>query len=194
MGGWVVLDVETQGLAGRSRDRGRLRELRVSVAVSLEVASGIYHWYTEERVTELIEQLRQADLVVGFNLYGFDYPVLQSYTHAPLRSLPTVDIMDEVQRATGCRVGLDRLAEATLGVRKTASGVEAVRWWRDGQIDRLVRYCQKDVEITWRLFMFGLQKGYLLYRDHLGRLRRVAVEWKRAQGAGYAERGRQVGG
>lgn len=83
-----------------------------------------------------------------------------------------------MRRVIGRRVRLDGLAKTTLGMRKAGDGLQAIRWWREGQIDRLVRYCRRDVEITWRLFAFGLDHRYVLYSDSPGQLRRIPVEWR----------------
>ncbi len=173
MSGVVVFDLETQDLA-RS---GRLP--RISVAVTFEERARRYRWYTEDRVSELVRLLQGAALVVGFNLYGFDYPVLQAYTDVPLRALPTLDILEDVRRSLGRRVSLNHLCRATLGMEKAGSGLLAVRWWQTGQLDRLVAYCVRDVALTWRLFDFGRRNGHLLYRDPLGGLRPLPVDWAR---------------
>jgi DEAD/DEAH box helicase domain-containing protein len=52
-----------------------------------------------------------------------------------------------------------------------------VRWYRQGQIDKVIAYCQTDVEITRRLYEYGREQGHLLYWDRRGRLQKVFVNW-----------------
>jgi DEAD/DEAH box helicase domain-containing protein len=62
-------------------------------------------------------------------------------------------------------------------MRKTADGLQAVAWFREGKMEELTQYCQKDVEITHRLFEFGCQNGYLLYETREGQVVRLPVDW-----------------
>jgi DEAD/DEAH box helicase domain-containing protein len=173
----VFFDLETQRSFQEVGGRHNIRHLGLSVAVTYSTADSEYHYYTEENVAELIEELKAADLVVGFNLLRFDYEVLRGYTDYPLWRLPTVDIMDEVYRALGFRVGLNDLASATLGIQKSADGLQAIRWWRQGRVEELFEYCRQDVEVTKRLYEFGRERKYVQYWDRRGRLRRVPVRW-----------------
>lgn len=173
----VFFDLETQRSFQEVGGRHNIPRLGLSVAVTYSTADGEYHHYTEETVDELIEELKSADLVVGFNVLSFDYEVLTAYTDHPLRQLPTVDMLDDIYRTLGFRVSLDALASATLGVGKSADGLQAIRWWRQGQMKELFDYCQQDVEVTRQLYEFGKQNKYVQYQDRQWRVRRVPVNW-----------------
>lgn len=173
----VFLDVETQNtfqeVGGHYPER-----LRVSVAVTYNTEDGAFHRYTEANLAELFEELKQADLVVGYNLYGFDYPVLQQYTQdLVLADLPTVDMMVELQKRLGFRPKLDSVASATLKVGKSADGLQAVQWWREGRIEEIFRYCEQDVEVTRRVYEFGKRYRYVQYFDRRYQIRKVPVAW-----------------
>lgn len=173
----VFFDLETQRSFREVGGRHNIKELGLSVAVTYSTADGEYHYYTEENVADLIEELKAADLVVGFNLLRFDYEVLRAYTDHPLRKLPTVDMMADVQGVLGFRLSLDALASATLGETKSADGLQAIRWWRQGRIKELLQYCQRDVEVTRKLYEFGHEHGYVQYRDRHWRTKKVPVNW-----------------
>jgi len=173
----IFFDLETRRSFQEVGGRHNIPRLGLSVAVTYSTADGEYHHYTEETVDELIEELKAAELVVGFNVISFDYQVLTAYTDHPLRQLPTVDMLDDIYRTLGFRLSLDALATATLGVGKSADGLQAIRWWRQGKMQELLDYCQQDVEVTRQLYEFGEQNKYLHYLDRRGRMRRVAVNW-----------------
>ena len=61
-------------------------------------------------------------------------------------------MLDHIYRRLGYRVSLDNLATTTLGVSKSADGLQAVRWFREGRIQEVLEYCQQDVEVTRRLY------------------------------------------
>jgi DEAD/DEAH box helicase domain-containing protein len=157
--------------------RHNIPRLGLSVAVTYSTADSEYHHYTEETVADLIEELKAADLVVGFNVIRFDYEVLRAYTDYPLRKLPTVDMLDDIYRTLGFRISLDALASATLEIGKSADGLQAIRWWRQGKMQELFDYCQQDVEVTRQLYEFGRQNKYVQYRDRRWRMKRVPVNW-----------------
>jgi hypothetical protein len=132
-----------------------------------------------ERIDELIARLDQADLVVGFNIKRFDYAVLGAYTGKDLKALRTFDILEDVYRRLGFRIGLDHLAAETLDRRKSGDGLQALEWFKQGDMEKLTEYCRHDVEITRDLFLYGLEKGHLIYRKKQEDRRvRLPVDWK----------------
>jgi len=173
----IFFDLETRRSFQEVGGRHNISRLGLSVAVTYSTADGGYRYYTEENVADLIEELKGADLVVGFNLLHFDYEVLRAYTDYPLRRLPTLDIMDDLHRRLGFRLSLDALASATLGITKSADGMQAIRWWRQGRMEELFEYCRRDVEVTRQLYEFGRKNKYVRYRDNRWRIRKVPVNW-----------------
>ncbi len=172
----VFFDVETQDtfqdVGGRYPDR-----LSISVAVSYNTADQAFHRYTEAEVPALVAELQAADLVVGYNLYGFDYPVVMRYTDVNLHALPSVDMLDVIYKRLGFRVGLDAVASATLGTGKSADGLQAVRWWREGKVETVFEYCEQDVAVTRDVYNFGKRHRYVQFYDRQYRLKKVPVSW-----------------
>ena len=116
-------------------------------------------------------------LVVGFNNKRFDNRVLSAYSVFNLESLPTLDIMEITTNRLGYRLSLDRLAEHTLGVKKSANGLLALQWYKEGRIDEIISYCRQDVKITRDLFLFGLENRYLLFQNKAGSVVRLPVDF-----------------
>lgn len=174
----IVFDLETQRSFAEVGGRAGIAQMGVSMGVTYSYRDRQFYHYEESQLDELVATLRESDLVVGFNLLRFDYPVLQPYADVPLRTVPTLDMLDRIHRTLGVRVSLDSLARNTLGIRKTADGTLALRWWRTGRLDLIRDYCQQDVDITRRLYEFGRDNGYVAYWDRRRRRRsRVPVDW-----------------
>jgi DEAD/DEAH box helicase domain-containing protein len=173
----VFFDLETQRTFDEVGGRHNIRKLGLSAAVTYSTADRDFHRYTEETVADLVAELKAADLVVGFNVIHFDYEVLRAYTDEPLRNVPTVDMLDHIHKRLGFRVSLDNLAQTTLGTTKSADGLQAVRWYREGRIQEILDYCQQDVEVTRRLYEYGQQHKHVKYRDRNYRERKVPVTW-----------------
>jgi DEAD/DEAH box helicase domain-containing protein len=122
--------------------------------------------------------LQRADLVVGFNIMGFDYSVLRGYTSFNFQQLNTLDMLREIYARLRYRVSLDALGRATLAVAKSADGLQALEWFKIGRMDLLEAYCKKDVELTRDLFQYGLDNGHLLFeRRGQGRMR-IPLDWQ----------------
>jgi hypothetical protein len=174
----VYFDLETQKSFDEVGGRGNIRDLKMSLGVTYSTARGDYLVYPEKKVNELIEELRRADLVVGFNHEGFDYTVLQGYNDffdaGQVRSL---DMMLEMERELGHRVSLDSVATATLGVEKTSEGLQAVRWWREGKLLEIAEYCCFDVKITKLVHEYGVANRRLFFNNRQGRKITVSVDW-----------------
>jgi DEAD/DEAH box helicase domain-containing protein len=173
----VFFDVETQRTFDEVGGRHNIGKLGLSAAVTYSTADGTFRHYTEETVTDLIAELQAADLVVGFNVLRFDYKVLRAYTDDPLAGIPTVDMLDHIHSRLGFRVSLDNLAETTLGVTKSADGLQAVRWYKQGRTQEILEYCQQDVEVTRQLYEYGKQHKHLKYRDRNYRVKMVEANW-----------------
>jgi len=176
----LFFDLETQRSIQEVGGRENIKLLRVSVAVTFSTATNAFKSYTEKEVAALIADLKAADRVIGFNLLQFDYEVLKYYTQERLNDLTTLDLLEDIYNKLGFRIGLDALAAATLGSasRKSADGLAAIRWFREGKIDELLAYCRDDVAITKKLFEAGRDKGFVQFVDRDGRMKKVNVAWK----------------
>lgn len=163
----IVLDLETQ----RSFDEvgGRyMHLLGVSVV-------GIYHYPTEKYlvfeekdIPKLDKMFQHVHIVIGFNLIGFDLPVLEPYLSFPLSKLQSLDIMQEIVKVAGHRVSLNSVAQATLGELKSGSGLEAIKLFRKGNMKELKRYCLDDVRLTKEVYEYGLRHGEILFSSKDG--------------------------
>jgi DEAD/DEAH box helicase domain-containing protein len=175
----VIFDLETQNLFEDVGGRANMAALKVACAVSWSSKSKDFKIYWEKDVLDLIAELKSTQRVVGFNIKGFDYEVLRPYAPTErLHFLPTLDIMEELFKELSFRVSLDSVARATLGASKSADGIQAVRWWREGKMDLLQEYCRQDVDVTRRFYEFGCANGFVYFFTRLGSKRMVKVNWK----------------
>jgi DEAD/DEAH box helicase domain-containing protein len=172
-----VFDLETQLSAQEAGGWHRADLMRVSCAVLFDSERNAFLEFREPNIPELIERLSEFPLIIGFNLKRFDYKVLSAYSDLDFWSLPTLDILEDVHTRLGYRLSLDHLAGVTLGTQKTANGMQALKWWRQGKIKEILEYCNKDVAITRDLFLYGYKKGYLLFMNKAGKVIRIPVNW-----------------
>ena len=174
----LVFDLETRKLAQDVGGWQNTHLMRVSVAVVYDSREDRFFVYEEDGVDDLLAHLETADLIVGFNVKRFDYRVLGAYTTMDLKALPTFDILEDVYQRLGFRLALDHLAKETLNRGKTADGLQAVEWFRNGEMEKLTEYCRQDVVVTRDLFEYGLKNGTLIYKEkRSGRRMRLLVDW-----------------
>jgi DEAD/DEAH box helicase domain-containing protein len=178
-GGTVLFDLETLRSAAEVGGWGNSHLMGISLGVAYHLEEDRFHVFPESRIQDLHDLLRAASLVVGFNIRRFDYAVLRGYTGEDYaRTLPTLDLLDEVCARLGFRLGLDHLARETLGTSKSGDGLQCLEWVREGRLDLVESYCRKDVEILRDLFLHGRREGCLYYRDKAGDRRlKLPVEW-----------------
>jgi DEAD/DEAH box helicase domain-containing protein len=173
----VYFDLETQKSADEVGGWNNIRDMRMSVGVTYSTARGDYRIYGEDQVDALVNELMRADLVVGFNNMRFDYEVLHGYTVIDLRQVPTLDMLLELQKTMNHRLSLDSIATSTLGVEKTAEGLQAIRWYKEGRLSEIAEYCCYDVKITKLVHEFGGEKKQLFYKNRFGSTLTVNVNW-----------------
>jgi DEAD/DEAH box helicase domain-containing protein len=175
----LVFDLETKNLAHEVGGWSNIDKLGLAAAVLLHVETDEVFRYVEQDVSELIAQILDADLVIGFNVVRFDYGVLLPYglKRTPELIQKSVDLLDHLYQYLGFRLSLDNLAEATLSERKSADGIVAVQWFREGKIEQVLDYCEQDVRVTHRIWEYGRENGHVKYRDRSFRLQRVPVSW-----------------
>ena len=176
----VYFDLETQKLFQDVGGRANIHKLLLAVAVTYSTEKGDYTVYLEEDVNALIDELTSADVVIGFNTKAFDYVVLSPYVKegVSLWKIKSVDMMEHILEALGFRVSLNSLAAATLGETKSADGLQSVRWYREGKIDKVIEYCKKDVEVTKKLYEYGAEHSFVSFNDRSGKRKTVPVKWK----------------
>ncbi len=188
---FVVFDIETQRSAQEVGGWNNAHAMRVSCAALFDSSDQKIHAYLEDELPAFFERLRNAELVAGFNIKRFDYRVLAPYADFDLHALPTLDLLDLVYRRLGYRISLQGLAGATLGSRKSADGLQALKWWKQGKIEKIVKYCKKDVELTKDLLLYAAEHGYLLFFNKAGKAVRVPIEFGDLEIAGQS-RGQQI--
>ena len=175
---YLVFDVETRRSAAEVGGWNRADRMGVSIAVAYDSRADDFFTYTQEALPELFARMRAAQLVVGFNSFRFDYAVLSAFAPFDLRALPGLDLLRRVQDSLKYRVSLDNLGQATLDEPKSADGLQALRWWQEGRLDDIAAYCRKDVDLTRRLYLFGLEHGWLLFTNKAGQRVRVPVDFR----------------
>ncbi len=173
----IVLDIETQNtfeeVGGYFTDK-----LKVSLVGVYYYETDTWESYLEADLPALFQRLEKGGRIIGYNSIGFDMPVMNNYYTGDLLKLPQLDILRHIEKALGHRIKLDDVAKATLGTGKSGHGLQAVTWWKQGNIEAIREYCLQDVKVTKEVYEFGCKNGYLLFDDRTGERRAIPVDFR----------------
>lgn len=170
----LILDVETKKsfdeVGGYYPDKLGVSFVGAIARESLPTAVGEKVKETEIRVFEedlpkLFRVMEKADLVVGFNLDGFDMVALKPYYPGDIRVFKTLDLMTRFKEKMGHRISLDAIAAETLGQTKTGDGLDAIKYYAEGELEKLADYCMKDVELTRDIYDIGRIEKRLKFKN-----------------------------
>jgi len=175
----ITFDIETKNLFSDVGSNDPTA-LDLSVICIHDSADDSLKSFLEPELKNLWPILEQADMFITWNGDHFDIPLLNKYYPGDLTKIKSLDLMKEVQLSLGRRLKLDSVAEATLGQNKSGHGLDAIQWWQNGEIDKLIHYCKEDVRLPRDLYDYALSKGHLKYKD-LGNLKEIKLntsEWE----------------
>lgn len=157
---YLVFDIETQRIVQDVGGWENIDKLGVSVACAYDSKTDQYLSFRENELSRMFD-LFQERLVIGYNIRGFDLPVLAPYG-LDYKNLDVFDIMYDLESLTRQRfLKLEAVARGTLGYGKSADGLQAVEWWKTGEIEKIIEYCMQDVKVTKEVFEFGRQNGFV---------------------------------
>ena len=162
----IVLDLETQKSFEDVGGRGKNHLLKISVCGVYDYSTDQYSIYEEHEIPRLAPVLQAADQIIGFNIKGFDFEVLQPYLHFNIFEVPYLDLLEEIEKVIGHKVSLEKVAQGTIGSGKSGNGLEAILYYRNGRMDLLKKYCLDDVKVTKAVYDYALKNQKLLYRDY----------------------------
>ena len=163
---YLVFDLETQNSFDDVGGRAYPHLLKISVAGVYSYKQDKFFVFEEDQIGEFEKMIKNAALLIGFNTKYFDNAVLQPYLkEIDLKEVPACDIMEDIANVLGHRLSLDAVAKATLGTKKSGHGLDAIKYFREGNMDALKSYCLDDVRITRDLFDYGRKNKEMFFNE-----------------------------
>lgn len=161
---YVVFDLETQNTFNDvgSNDPANLD---ISVGCVYDSGTGEYTVVAIDELQKLWPILEQAEVLVGYNSNHFDIPLLNKYYPGDLTHIKSIDLLEDIRISLGRRLRLDDVAQATIGAKKSGHGLQAIKWWREGDIASIKKYCKQDVKITKELFEYARDNKKVMFKD-----------------------------
>lgn len=166
---YVVFDLETQSFFQEAGSNNPV-DLEISVGCAYDSKTDTYTTVTIDELAALWPIFERAEVLVGYNSNHFDIPLLNKYYPGDLSTIKSIDLLEDIRISLGRRLRLDLIAEATVGAKKSATGAQAVTWWREGNIEAIKKYCEQDVRVTKEIFEYALTNKKVFFKD--GRTKR----------------------
>jgi len=172
---FVVFDIETKNFFQDVSKRDPAL-LDISVVCTYNSVTDKYESFLEKDLSKLWPMIESTDALIGYNSDYFDIPLLNKYYHGDLINKKSIDLMKTIQNSLGRRIGLDAVIQATLGLKKTAHGSQAMEWWKQGEIQKVIDYCIQDVKVTRSLYEHMRDNNFVKYKDLGGEVVEIKVD------------------
>ncbi len=176
----IILDVETKKIfdevGGFFPDRLGISFVGVCVREGFS-GPGEMQSYFEDDLPKLFPLLEKADVVIGFNIDNFDMQTLVPYYTGDVTRIPTLDLLTRIKDSAGHRISLDAVATETLGIGKSGSGLDAVKYYKQQKWDDLEKYCLQDVAVTRDVYDYGRSNGGVIFRNKWNRKIECSVDF-----------------
>ncbi len=175
----IVFDIETSNIFQDVGSNNPV-DLDISVVGVHDSDSDSYSIFTVSELIDLWPIIEKADMLITFNGEHFDIPLLNKYYSGDLTKIKSVDLLKEMHKSAGRRMKLDQIAEGTLGIKKSGHGLDAVKWWKEGKMEELKKYCLDDVRITKDIYEYALKNGKLIFKEgpHLHEIKLDTSNWE----------------
>lgn len=181
----ITFDIETTNTfqdAGSSDPA----DLDLAVVCIHDSETDEYSSYEQHELSKLWPILEASDMLIGYNSDHFDIPLLNKYYAGDLHAIKSLDILAEIRKSIGRRVKLDDVAHATLGEKKSADGLQAITWWRNGEKQKVIDYCIQDVKVTKNVYDYAITNNSLKYTQlgEIATIRLNTSDWEQKNGDG----------
>lgn len=172
---YIVFDIETQNTFA-DVNSNEPKDLDISVVSIYNSVDQTYKSFTIDELDNLWPIIERTEVLIGFNSDHFDIPLLNKYYQGNLEHFKSIDLMKSFRDSFGKRVKLDEIAKATLGIAKSGHGLEAIAWWKNGEIEKIKKYCEDDVKITKELFEYARDNKHLKVKNWSGKIVEVPID------------------
>lgn len=169
---YIVFDHEAKVIADNFLDNG------ISYLGYYRSDTDLFDGFFENDLDKFKILLDEADTIIGYNILGYDFPVLKKYYDFDLSKKKVIDIFKIIADKHKIYLKLDNLTSTTFNESKIAHGLDAVRFFREGKLDKLKEYCDMDVKLTRDLYEFIKENGYCFYTNGIGEKVKIEVSFE----------------
>jgi len=176
---FVAFDVETKTQYIGKRNLN----LEFALCVLYDSDTRKFHSIWEEDIYELPSYFYEADIVVGFNNYGFDNRILKNSKAFSKGewidfSRKSFDMMWYIFDKHGYRPKISDLSIPSLDAGKVVIQLRPDELYESGEFDTLEDYCRQDCNLTKGIYELGLEFNSVYYEDKAKTIHMLDVDWE----------------
>lgn len=164
----IVFDIETRNIF-QDVGSNNPEDLDISIVGLYDYETGRYESFVQEEFDKMWPFFQKAEQMITFAGEHFDIPLLNKYYKkaglGDMKTMRSLDVLKEIKNSYGRRMKLDQIAEGTFGINKSGDGLQAVAWWREGEIEKIRKYCLDDVKITKDVYEFAMKNKKLMFKE-----------------------------
>lgn len=188
----LVFDIEANGLnevvAGKKNTY--LPEATKIWCMSVQdIKTGERLLFEQDNLADGIQMLRDAELIIGHNIYGFDIPLIERL-YGPLNKQPYTEVLDTLilsrmmygdnpptrDQSHSLMAWGEYLGEAKIDYQGS---------W-DSYSDEMGKYCLQDVKVTDKIWDHFASQSYMIQYSRAVRMEHVVADMiKRQVEAGF---------
>lgn len=188
----LVFDIEANGLnevvAGKKNTY--LPEATKIWCMSVQdIKTGERLLFEQDNLADGIQMLRDAELIIGHNIYGFDIPLIERL-YGPLNKQPYTEVLDTLilSRMMYGDNPPTRDQSHSLMAWGEYLGEEKIDYqgsW-DSYSDEMGKYCLQDVKVTDKIWDHFASQSYMIQYSRAVRMEHVVADMiKRQVEAGF---------
>lgn len=164
----IVFDIETRNIF-QDLGTNKAEDLDISIVGIYDYETAKYESFSQEEFDKMWPYFQNAEQLITFSGEHFDIPLLNKYYKkaglGDLKTIRSLDVLKEIKTQYGRRMKLDQIANGTFGINKSGDGLQAVTWWRQGEVDKIRKYCLDDVKITKDVYEFAMKSKKLMFKE-----------------------------
>jgi hypothetical protein len=116
-------------------------------------------------IEKLLQIFDNAKIIVGFNIFGFDFQVLRKHYRDKLKFhehlCKSLDIFSRIRDVALFWPKLDTLLKCNGFQPKISNGIEAIRMYATGRLQELAAYCESDTRLCAQLAFMPSMNVYI---------------------------------
>lgn len=131
----------------------------ITVIAAFDLATRLPHIFLKDNFDKFVELAASREHIIGFFSKEFDDEVCCLHG---IQVKTTYDLHEEVKIAAGHSAkhrisgyGLDKMAYANFGEKKSMDGADAPIEWQRGNYGKVIDYCLRDVMLAMKLLISG---------------------------------------
>ena len=133
--------------------------------------------YTESEIEACLDALDSAQMIIGYHLDKFVFPLLAGYRAIDRDRYHRLDMLDDVNRKIGRKVEISDLLYGTLEIKRAVDPMKLARQFQQGEIELVKQATAQMARDLAAIYHYGKEKGYVCINGPFGQRWKISIRW-----------------